>query len=155
MQQAYNTADTDEYMSTVPKAVSRPVFYRIVASRHHLQPPRVLRISTPNCATFSCAMAEQVQISAETPGDALWDAAWESGAGEATIQERSEELEGQPAAITLFCAWFCPFAQRAWIALEEKQVNYRYVEINTYEVRAKCRCVRTSLVSSSSQGRSR
>jgi len=40
----------------------------------------------------------------------------------------------QPAAeTTLFCSWFCPYAQRVWIALEEKGVPFRYVEINPYE----------------------
>jgi glutathione S-transferase len=34
---------------------------------------------------------------------------------------------------TLYCAWFCPFAQRAWIALNEKQVKYDYVECVLYE----------------------
>ena len=32
----------------------------------------------------------------------------------------------------LYCAWFCPFAQRAWIALNEKQVDYEYVETDPY-----------------------
>jgi hypothetical protein len=27
---------------------------------------------------------------------------------------------GGEAAITLYCSWFCPYAQRAWIALEAK-----------------------------------
>ena len=106
-----------------------------VGSRH--QSPSVHRLSV--CARNSGtlrAMAGEAQLAAaQSPGDELWDAAWQPGAGEQTIQERSEEVEGEPSAITLFCAWFCPFAQRAWIALEEKQVNYRYVEINTYKVR--------------------
>lgn len=38
-----------------------------------------------------------------------------------------------PAPTTLFGAWFCPYVQRAWIALEEKQVPYRWIEINPYE----------------------
>ena len=33
----------------------------------------------------------------------------------------------------LYCSWFCPYAQRAWVALEEKGVEYQYVEINPYE----------------------
>jgi hypothetical protein len=70
--------------------------------------------------------------SAQFSGDELWDPAWEEGAGEATIRQRGENPN---AAITLFCAWFCPFAQRAWIACEEKQANYKYVEVQTYEVR--------------------
>ena len=32
----------------------------------------------------------------------------------------------------LYCAWFCPFAQRAWIALEHKGVKYDYVEQDPY-----------------------
>jgi len=30
----------------------------------------------------------------------------------------------------VFCtAWFCPFAQRVWIALEEKKLNFSVVEV--------------------------
>lgn len=38
-----------------------------------------------------------------------------------------------PAPIQLFAAWFCPFVQRIWIALEEKKVPYQYHEINPYK----------------------
>ncbi|XP_005095748.1 probable glutathione S-transferase [Aplysia californica] len=34
--------------------------------------------------------------------------------------------------VQLYCAWFCPFAQRAWIALNEKQVDYEYIETDPY-----------------------
>lgn len=33
---------------------------------------------------------------------------------------------------TLYNAWFCPFAQRAWIALLEKGVEFKYVEQDPY-----------------------
>ena len=33
---------------------------------------------------------------------------------------------------TLYNAWFCPFAQRAWIALLEKEVAFDYVEQDPY-----------------------
>jgi hypothetical protein len=69
---------------------------------------------------------------AQNPGDELWDPSWVESAGERTIQRQSGVTD---PAITLFCSWFCPFAQRAWIALEEKAVKYHYIEINPYEVR--------------------
>ena len=36
------------------------------------------------------------------------------------------------APVKLYCSWFCPFAQRAWIALLEKDVAFEYVEIDPY-----------------------
>ena len=36
------------------------------------------------------------------------------------------------AQLKLYCAWFCPFAQRAWVALLEKGVPFTYVEYNPY-----------------------
>ena len=33
---------------------------------------------------------------------------------------------------TLYNAWFCPFAQRAWLALLEKGVEFTYVEQDPY-----------------------
>merc|ERR1719160_2421369 len=47
--------------------------------------------------------------------------------GEATISEKSQSQN-----LRFFCSWFCPFAQRAWIALEEKGANYEYVPIEPY-----------------------
>ena len=35
-------------------------------------------------------------------------------------------------AVQFYCSWFCPYAQRAWIALEEKGIAYDYVEIDPY-----------------------
>ncbi|XP_033752254.1 glutathione S-transferase U19-like [Pecten maximus] len=37
------------------------------------------------------------------------------------------------SSLKLYCAWFCPFAQRAWIAFLEKGIPFQYVEINSYE----------------------
>lgn len=33
-----------------------------------------------------------------------------------------------PNNIKFYCAWFCPYAQRAWIALEHNKIPYDYVE---------------------------
>ncbi|XP_062583696.1 uncharacterized protein LOC134245435 [Saccostrea cucullata] len=34
--------------------------------------------------------------------------------------------------LKFYCAWFCPFAQRVWIALLEKRVDFDYIEYNPY-----------------------
>jgi hypothetical protein len=34
---------------------------------------------------------------------------------------------------TLYSAWYCPFAQRAWIGLAHKKVSFDYVETDPYE----------------------
>jgi len=65
------------------------------------------------------------------PGDALWDNEWQPGPGEATIQLRSNTANPK---FTLYSSWFCPFAQRTWIACEETGVGYLWKEINPYKV---------------------
>lgn len=35
--------------------------------------------------------------------------------------------------VQLFSSWFCPYAQRAWIALEELGIPYSTVEVNPYQ----------------------
>ncbi|XP_041366051.1 glutathione S-transferase U20-like [Gigantopelta aegis] len=35
--------------------------------------------------------------------------------------------------VKLYGAWFCPFVQRAWIALLEKGVTFEYIEIDLYD----------------------
>jgi glutathione S-transferase len=35
--------------------------------------------------------------------------------------------------LKLYGAWFCPFVQRAWIVLCEKNIKYQYIEINPYK----------------------
>ena len=32
----------------------------------------------------------------------------------------------------LYSAWYCPFAQRAWLALEHKGIDFDYVEVDPY-----------------------
>ena len=65
-------------------------------------------------------------------GDALWVSSWKESAGEATLKRRMHDID-EPDLI-LYASWFCPFAQRAWIAAEECGVKYRWVEINPYRV---------------------
>lgn len=34
--------------------------------------------------------------------------------------------------LKLYSGWFCPFVQRVWAVLEEKQIPYTYIEVNPY-----------------------
>ncbi|KAE8150759.1 glutathione S-transferase [Aspergillus avenaceus] len=34
--------------------------------------------------------------------------------------------------LKIYAGWFCPFVQRVWLALEEKQIPYQYIEVNPY-----------------------
>lgn len=34
---------------------------------------------------------------------------------------------------TLHAAWYCPFAQRAWLSLTHKDIPFNYVEVDPYE----------------------
>jgi len=34
--------------------------------------------------------------------------------------------------LKLYAGWFCPFVQRTWITLNEKNIDYQYIEINPY-----------------------
>ena len=53
--------------------------------------------------------------------------------GDLNISARSKRKRAARADTVLFSSWFCPYAQRAWIALEEKGVDYDWVEIDPYE----------------------
>jgi glutathione S-transferase len=33
----------------------------------------------------------------------------------------------------LYNAWYCPFAQRAWMALVHKGIDFEYVEVDPYD----------------------
>lgn len=39
-------------------------------------------------------------------------------------------------ALKLYGGWFCPFVQRSWIVLCEKQIPHQYIEINPYKKEA-------------------
>jgi len=39
----------------------------------------------------------------------------------------------KPAGVILYSGWFCPFVQRVWMALEEKEIPYQYKEENPYK----------------------
>jgi len=72
---------------------------------------------------------------AQFEGDALWSSQWKESFGEETIRQHSQDMdELNDEGIVLYTSWFCPFAQRTWIALEEKGVPYLYQEINPYQV---------------------
>lgn len=57
--------------------------------------------------------------------------------GRAADLAAAHSTPGQP--LTLYGSWFCPFVQRVWIVLYEKNlatktnVSYQYVEINPYK----------------------
>jgi len=70
------------------------------------------------------------------PDKLIYDRA--SGTALKTVQAHSK-----PNDLTCFFAWFCPYVlpcphpvnlkvQRAWIALEEKNADYQYVETQPY-----------------------
>ncbi|RYP02231.1 hypothetical protein DL764_005873 [Monosporascus ibericus] len=35
--------------------------------------------------------------------------------------------------LKLYGGWFCPFVQRAWIVMHEKNISHQYIEINPYK----------------------
>ncbi|EMD32770.1 hypothetical protein CERSUDRAFT_77150 [Gelatoporia subvermispora B] len=37
-----------------------------------------------------------------------------------------------PQDLVFYCAWFCPYAARTWLALEEKGIPYQYKEENPF-----------------------
>ncbi|KAF2728435.1 putative glutathione-S-transferase theta, GST [Polyplosphaeria fusca] len=50
-----------------------------------------------------------------------------TGLASTTVKAHSAEHD-----LKLYSGWFCPFVQRVWIALEEKRIQYQYIEVNPY-----------------------
>jgi glutathione S-transferase len=51
------------------------------------------------------------------------------GRGEETIAKRGDS----ESTIKLYSTWYCPFAQRAWIALEHKNIDFKFIDCILYE----------------------
>ncbi|KAH9889458.1 glutathione S-transferase C-terminal-like protein [Cubamyces lactineus] len=51
-----------------------------------------------------------------------------TGQAAKTVEQRQE-----PQDLVFYSGWFCPFVQRAWIALEERGIPYQYKEVNPYK----------------------
>jgi len=51
-----------------------------------------------------------------------------TGPAEATVAKRQD-----PQDLVFYAGWFCPYVQRAWVALEEKGIKYQYKEVNPYK----------------------
>ncbi|KAI1078675.1 glutathione S-transferase [Whalleya microplaca] len=49
----------------------------------------------------------------------------------AAVKFAAAHQDDQP--LKLYGGWFCPFVQRSWIVLHEKQIPHQYVEINPYK----------------------
>lgn len=45
---------------------------------------------------------------------------------------KTAESHSAERGLKLYAGWFCPFVQRTWIALNEKNIDYQYIEINPY-----------------------
>ena len=44
---------------------------------------------------------------------------------------KTNELSSQ-GALKLYAAWYCPFAQRAWMGLLHKSLAFEYIEVDPY-----------------------
>lgn len=51
-----------------------------------------------------------------------------SGLAWETVKSHSQE-----ESLKLYGANWCPFVQRVWISLEQKGINYQYIEVDPYK----------------------
>lgn len=54
-----------------------------------------------------------------------------TASGELTLASRSCGEVAKP--VRFYGSWRCPYSQRAWIGLEEKVVDYQWIEVDVYE----------------------
>ncbi|KAF2263501.1 glutathione S-transferase [Lojkania enalia] len=48
------------------------------------------------------------------------------------LAAQTARAHSAPQSLKLYSGWFCPFVQRTWILLEEKHIQYQYIEVNPY-----------------------
>ena len=48
------------------------------------------------------------------------------------LAARTVAAHASDQPLKLYAGWFCPFVQRVWLVLEEKQIPYQYIEVNPY-----------------------
>ena len=52
------------------------------------------------------------------------------------LAAKTVSAHADPHPLKLWSGWFCPFVQRSWIVLQEKNIPYQYHEVNPYKKEA-------------------
>ncbi|CAE6419096.1 unnamed protein product [Rhizoctonia solani] len=92
---------------------------------------RLTRVANPRQLSVSLQFARQTHSSKMAAVDtSIYPHA--TGNALKTVEEHSGGDVDQ-AELVFYSGWFCPFVQRAWIALEEKGIPYLYQEENPYK----------------------